>query len=530
MAVEAAVIKEVLRWSMERKFQNDPKKSFPALFYRPRKMQRVMLESHAKTVFCLGANRSGKSQSQAVNVALLLNGVKGLLYDGFPKECEPTKWWCVAKTYKQAREVILDRIKWALGRTLVRYDEARNTGYLWNGSTFTVMSEDSGFEVFQGAELDGVWKDEIGDPVIFGECKTRLVDRNGVMLVSFTPTRGRDWSYATYYRPWVEGTSGEPREHNGVLFAHLGSMYDNPYLPKDAVLDMEKRCYSEEEKQIRMHGHYVDSTGLVFPNFDRNRHVVPPFEIPTHWPRFRGMDWGQRSPACCLWIAVDPDSGKHYVYREWYQKERTIVEICEAVKALSGQERYGLSVLDPSCWNREGHQDALGRDYTKALVYQMNGLPVVKAANDLQIGIDRMKQLLARPGEDPLFLIFDGAAPNLIRELIEWPWSAVGRGVEATAGNLPDKVDKKYDDHAIDCARYTCVATKLMVKGDIGGFSTGDATGFEAAQDDMVGSVIKAVPEKFLLPSGAYAYRMVRKRVLDSGFDEGLVDPNGGFD
>lgn len=520
-----------LKWALERRFQTDPIRSFPAMFYRPSVKQRIALESHAKTVFCGGANRSGKSMTQAANVALLANGVKGLLYEGFPKDCAPTKWWAVSKTYKQAREVVVDRLKWALGKTLVRFDESRNILYTWNGSTITVMSEDSGFEVFQGAELDGVWKDEIGDPVIFGECKTRLVDRNGVMLVSFTPTRGRDWSYSTYYRPWMDGTAGEPKEHNGVLFSHLGSIYDNPYLPKDAVKDLEKRCYSEEERQIRLLGHYVDSAGLVFPNFDRTRHVIPPFEIPSHWPRFRGMDWGQRSPATCIWIAVDPDSGKHYVYREYYRKEQTIVEICAAIKAMSGLERYALSLLDPSCWNREGHKDALGRDYTKALVYQMQGLPVVKANNDIQIGIDRVKQLLGRPDETPMLYIFDGAAPNLVREFMEWPWAAVARGVEVQQTNAPDKVDAKYDDHALDPLRYVTVATKMMVKADSSGFSTGDTTGFEGLEADLAGSVIKAVPERVTLPDGAYAYRLVRKRVLADGFDEsGYVDPSGGFD
>ena len=507
---------------------DDPRRSFPALFFRPSRMQRVAMESHARTLFVGGANRSGKTHTQAVNVALMLNGCKGIQYPGFPRDGEPVHGWAVAKTYAQAREVVIKKMKWALGRTLAKFDETRNIMYTWNGSSVTIKSEDSGFEVFQGADLDFVWKDEIGDPVIFGECKARLVDRDGVMLVSFTPTRGRDWSYSQYYRPWLEKSAGKPVECEGVLFAHLGSMYDNPYLPRAAVAEMERRCYSEEERQIRMLGLYVDSAGLVFPNYNGAKHLIPPFDIPAHWPRFRAMDWGQRSPACCLWLAVDPDSGKHYVYREWYERERTIEEIAAAVKGLSGTERYALTVLDPSCWNREGHKDGLGNHYTKALIYQQNGLPVVKAMNDVQVGIDRVKQLLGRPGEEPHLYFFDGKTPNLVREILDWPWTEVSHGVQITGGNLPDKPDKKHDDHALDCLRYGCVATKFMVKTDTTGFDAGDQTGFEDEEPQGVG-VVRPVTEKVATPDG-YKYQIVRRRIVDDGFDSHGADPSGGFD
>lgn len=526
--MELELLEAVARYALERRHWDDPRKSFPALFYDPLPSQVAALKSHAPMVFHGGANRTGKTRSQAVNVALYVNGVKGLVYEGFPKECEPVHWWAVSKTYKQAQEVVVKQLKWALGKTLVRFDETKMIMYIWNGSTIGIKSEDSGFEVFQGADLDGVWKDEIGSRVVFGECRARLVDRAGKMLVSYTPTQGRDWSFAEYYRPWKEATNGEAKEHDGVLFVS-SAMTENPYLPPSAIKEMERHCFSEQEKQIRLYGHYVDEAGIVFPNFNRRVHVIPPFEIPSHWPRFRGMDWGQRSPATCIWLAVDPDSGKHYVYREFYRKELTIGQIAAQVKAMSGVERYAITVLDPSCWNREPYKDAMGRDITKALIYQQNGLPVVKATNDLQIGIDHLKGLLGAQGEEPKFFIFEGAAPNLVREITDWPWSATVRGVEAVGQmGAVDKPDEKYDDHGIDACRYVVMAARLMVKADLTGFSSGDATGFE---DESVGGTRPViVPELVKTPDGSgHTYRFVHKRVNDGGFDEVGSDPSGGF-
>ena len=56
-------------------------------------------------------------------------------------------------------------------------------------------------------------------------------------------------------------------------------------------------------------------------------HVIEPFAIPTHWPRYMSFDHGYSKPFSIGWWAVDP-SGIAYRYREWYG--------CEAGRPTTG--------------------------------------------------------------------------------------------------------------------------------------------------------------------------------------------------
>lgn len=44
-------------------------------------------------------------------------------------------------------------------------------------------------------------------------------------------------------------------------------------------------------------------------------HVVKPFPVPDHWPKFRIMDWGYKSPCPVYWVAVNED-GDLVFFRE----------------------------------------------------------------------------------------------------------------------------------------------------------------------------------------------------------------------
>lgn len=51
--------------------------------------------------------------------------------------------------------------------------------------------------------------------------------------------------------------------------------------------------------------------------WDPNRHVIAPFDIPSHWRRFRSLDWGFAAPYSVGWWCIDHD-GVIYRYRELY--------------------------------------------------------------------------------------------------------------------------------------------------------------------------------------------------------------------
>src|ERR1700693_2132097 len=47
--------------------------------------------------------------------------------------------------------------------------------------------------------------------------------------------------------------------------------------------------------------------GAFFDCWSHERHVIPPFDVPKDWLRFRSGDWGSAFPASVGWWAVVQD-------------------------------------------------------------------------------------------------------------------------------------------------------------------------------------------------------------------------------
>ena len=90
----------------------------------------------------------------------------------------------------------------------------------------------------------------------------------------------------------------------------------------------------EAEKRAKLLGDWDTYEGQVFKEFrleplsdepSNARHVIEPFDIPSWWPRFIGIDWGYAAYTVIYWAALSP-AGRVYVYREYAYKEKKIVD------------------------------------------------------------------------------------------------------------------------------------------------------------------------------------------------------------
>ena len=84
--------------------------------------------------------------------------------------------------------------------------------------------------------------------------------------------------------------------------------------------------------------------------------VVPHFEPPPHWPRYRAIDHALNSPCCCLWIAVNIDAvvvggvvpSSPYVYREYWATHSSVDQHARRILDASNGERIEATVIDKS--------------------------------------------------------------------------------------------------------------------------------------------------------------------------------------
>ena len=198
--------------------------------------------------------------------------------------------------------------------------------------------------------------------------------------------------------------------------------------------------------------------GQVYGEFNRALHVVKPFAIPEGWTRILGHDGGYRNPAATVWGAVDPDDNI-YIYREMYEREMLIEEVCKGnerqgrpgIVPLSKGEKIDGIWADPSLRARRGQIGESDWDeYLRNLPTTWSMLP---ANNDVQLGIDRVKQYL-KPDErtgKPRLYIFE-TCTNLLEEMSKYRWKE--KSLSQVDGANEKEEPVKVDDHAVDALRY----------------------------------------------------------------------------
>jgi hypothetical protein len=59
----------------------------------------------------------------------------------------------------------------------------------------------------------------------------------------------------------------------------------------EAIQDEKKK----REGGARFFGKWHESSGLVIDEWDSSKHIIEPFDIPSHWSRFRAVDHGEKS-------------------------------------------------------------------------------------------------------------------------------------------------------------------------------------------------------------------------------------------
>ena len=215
---------------------------------------------------------------------------------------------------------------------------------------------------------------------------------------------------------------------------------DNPLLSK-SYWD-ELNALPTDLRRAWVEGDWDIFSGQAFGQFRRERHVIAPRDLPTHWPRWRAIDWGYAKPFCCLWFAKDPDTERRFVYRELYETELTDKQQARSIIELTPkEEKIQYTFADPSMWTRKNME---GKVTTTADEYRDEGVLLTKADNDRMNGKRKIDRLLGNlPDGLPGAQIFENCT-NLIRTLPALPYSKV----------IPEDVDTNAEDHAYDTWRY----------------------------------------------------------------------------
>jgi hypothetical protein len=217
-------------------------------------------------------------------------------------------------------------------------------------------------------------------------------------------------------------------------------LQDNPYLARDGQYEQMLKSLPPTQRKQLLEGNWDVNEGAAFTEFNLEEHVIPPFQIPIHWERVKGIDYGYASESACIWATLDPSDGTLIVYRELYRKGLTGEDLGRKITEMELSDPLSVQgVLDTSAWSRTG---TTGPTVGETLVRQGHKLRRADK-NRIQGKIQIHEYLRLQPSGRPKLQIFN-SCPSLIRELQSIPLDK----------SNPEDVDTHAPDHAYDALRY----------------------------------------------------------------------------
>lgn len=336
---------------------------------------------------------------------------------------------------------------------------------LKNGSRIILnyLDNDNDIYRYQGAEMPIIGIDELTQfPQAWVEY---LLTRNRTSnpewpVMFFAGTNpggvGHGWVKSRFIDPMPPETVYTQQLEDG----HSVSRVFIPAKVSDHPIEKFKEDYSRKlsaisDPQLRRalkDGDWDVFAGQVFREFRRDVHVIDPFEIPTHWQRWRSMDYGNKNSV--LWYAQDPQTDRIYIYREYRTEEFVDIPTkAKTIKQLESTDQISFGLGDPAIWNGQGNHNT-GKSVGQMFLDE--GIHWLPANNDRKAGLAKVHDALSiAPDGLPKTQIFSTCV-SLIRTLPSLPYDKI----------KVDDVDTKADDHDYDSFRYGLMAAARPEESD----------------------------------------------------------------
>ncbi|MBQ7373333.1 MAG: terminase family protein [Clostridia bacterium] len=386
-----------------------------------------------------GGNRSGKTECGAVESIYMARG-----NHPYRQNRKDVFGWVVSLSREVQRDVAQSKIlKYLPKEWIVEIimssgrkdspesgiiDQIKIKNVFGGISTIGFKSCDQGREKFQGSSLDFVWFDEEPPEDVYRECKMRVIDKRGDIFGTMTPLKGLTFVYDEIYLN---------RANSKDVWYEFMEWSDNPYLAKDEIEGLTQTL-SEKELDARRFGRFSDESGLVYSEFDENRHVIEPFSFPFDWQNCISIDPGLNNPLACHWYCVDYDDVV-YVVAEHFTAKKDVAWHSQRIKDISeqiGWRKDGKGRLTAIIDSAANQKTLASVKSVTELFYEHGILANPNVNKDLFSGIARVKEYFKN---DKIFIF--KTCVNLIRELKTYRWGK---------GDLPIK----RDDHCVDELRY----------------------------------------------------------------------------
>ena len=260
---------------------------------------------------------------------------------------------------------------------------------------------EQGPKKFMGYRNDEAWLDEECPVDVWSQVARGTFATGGNIYMTFTPEEG--------ITPVVAKFINDIGPNQALIRA---TWDDAPHMTEEMrKANLEK--FPKHEWAMRSKGEPSMGSGLVF-NVQEEMVKIDPIEIPAHWPRINGIDFGWDHPFACAFVAWDRETDTVYVY-DGYREQRALPAIhADAIK------RRGDWI--PISWPADGLQTEKGSGAPLAELYKSHGLNMFhtfftnpprmgevegKGGNSVEAGVLEMLEMM----ETGRFKVFSTVAP-----------------------------------------------------------------------------------------------------------------------
>lgn len=441
----------------------------PNPFGMPSNDQYGALHSTADEVWVFGGARSSKTELMTNSFDMFCRGVHPVRS---AHQAPPVKCRLCAPSWREGVEgVLLSKFQEITIRKALRGGSWRNAWsseshklHYANGSFIqfkaaTEGRDPDGRASFDGIDLDACGHDEPGPRWMYEKNKARLADRNGWFMATMTPEKGITWE-----RDHVQN----PPE--GVTVDHwFFDQRGNPHLSEEGVRKYLASIRDEDLFKMKIMGQFVSYTGLVIPQFDRSKHIVPDRELHPDAVRIFMIDTHTKVPCAAVWMAWEPPTErfpfpKLVIYRT-VKRFLRIPDWQKLIVRLSQGERI-VHWLGDEPGGGEGKdihgKEGILREFNRG-DYRLPIEQVPKPAGSFDADIMRLRTMftpdpISRESQLEIFASCD-YEPEMIRGKwhgsIRWELEKYQFRRESVADeqSLREKV-ADVDDHFISCLRY----------------------------------------------------------------------------
>lgn len=464
--------------------------------------QTALLECPCFEVFFGGARGGGKTDGVlgefASHAALYGENAIGLM---------------VRRELTQLTETI-ERSKQVYGKIGWKYHEQSKVWKAPNGARlrFAYLERDSDADAYQGHSYTRVYIEEAGTfpsetPILklMATLRSGAGVPCGIRLTGNPGGPGQQWVKARYIDPCPQGWQIQTRSYEDPFSSEIvnrtwvyipSRVTDNQYLDSGYVANLQM-VGSPKLVDAWLKGDWTAIEGAFFDCWSE-AHIIKPFDIPSHWMRFRSGDWGSARPFSFGWWAVASENywtGQEWIprgamvrYQEWYGAEKkngvtvpnkglkmTAEDVGKGIIERDGGEKIDYGVLDPSAFAKDGGPsiaDRLGVPFRRADNKRV-------ATRGALGGWDQMRaRMIGEDFGDPM-----GQRPMIY--CFNTCWDSI-RTIPALQHDetRQEDLDTDMEDHAADDWRYGCMSRPYIKEAQNDEGRPRDPYGFDDDDED----------------------------------------------